>query len=234
MARQAALAAYLTGAEGRQHDILDVGAGTAGTSEYLKRYGTVIAVENNQDALLLASARSVRLTAGDAEALPIHTNSQDILFMLDTLAHKGIRSQERALAEAYRTLRPGGHLLVTVPAFESLWSPYDRAQHFTRRYRRKDIVALLKSQGFHIDRATYLYWLIAPFSFVGRLLEGLLHIDRMELGAFPPWLESLLLKLHLLEARFLGYFELPWGSSIMVRAIKPKQDPAGSHPLRST
>lgn len=233
LARRAAIASYLAGA-GKKYDILDIGAGTAGTSQYLKLYGDVTAVENNQEALLLASQRNVRVTAGDAEALPLHQDAYDIVFMLDTLAHRGISNEERALAEAYRTLRPGGHLIVTAPAYKSLWSPHDDIQHFSRRYTRRQLVQLLESQGFRVDRATYLYWLITPFSFIWRGFERLFYTDRMELGTTPRWIDRFLLKLHLFEAKLLGFFELPWGSSILVRAIKPAPEPPGSHPLRPT
>lgn len=233
LARRAAIAAYLAGAHD-QHEILDIGAGTAGTSEYLKRWGDVTAIENNQEALLLASQRDVRMTAGDAEALPAPAKRYDIVFMLDTLAHRGIRSQERALAEAWRTLRPGGHLIVTVPALPMLKSPHDRVQHLSRRYRKRELIHLLESQGFSIDRATYLYWLMTPLSFLWRFFERFFYVDRTELGEMPAWLRRLALKVHLLEARLLGFFELPWGSNLMIRAKKPAKDPAGSHPLSTT
>jgi hypothetical protein len=146
----------------------------------------------------------------------------DIAFMLDTLAHRGIRSEERALQEAYRALKPGGHLILTAPAFSWLASPHDRLQHLERRYRKARLTALLEGAGFRVDRATYLSWLFLPFSFIGRRIERHLGVDRMDIGTALPFMAKLLLLMHRLEAKLLGFIELPWGSSLMIRAVKPK------------
>ena len=223
LARQAALNAYLTGAENHPYEILDIGCGTAGTSVFLKRYGDVTGVENNQEALLLAANRDVRVMAGDAEALPVRNHTYDVVFMLETLAHRGIKNEQRALQEAYRALKPGGHLMVTVPAFSWLESPHDRLQHIERRYRKARLIALLEEAGFRVDRATYLSWLFLPFSFLGRRIERHLGVDRMDIGTALPLMSRLLLLLHRLEAKLLSFIELPWGSSIMIRAVKPQE-----------
>ena len=85
----------------------------------------------------------------------------DLVLMLDVLEH--IEDDRQALASAYSTLKPGGHLLVTVPALPWLWSRHDEANAHYRRYLPRTLREVLLDAGFQVDTLRYaFFWTVGP------------------------------------------------------------------------
>ena len=93
------------------------------------------------------------LVRGGAERVPLRGAAFDWVLALDVLEH--LKDDAGALAEAARLLKPGGRLVLTVPAWPGLWSEHDVALGHHRRYRRADLVRRVRSAGLEVERTTY-------------------------------------------------------------------------------
>jgi SAM-dependent methyltransferase len=140
--------------------ILDVGCGDGLFFERLERFGRVEGVE--PDASLVSDPRwrdRIRVAAVGEGALP--EAAYDLVVMLDVLEH--IADDRAALGEVRAALRPGGHLLLTVPALQALWSRHDEVNAHHRRYDRRGLARLLGAAGFEVRDVRYFFaWTVAP------------------------------------------------------------------------
>lgn len=140
--------------------LLDVGCGDALFFDALARFGEVDGLE--PDAALLGPSRwreRVRVGALGPDFRP--ERPYDLVLMLDVLEH--IADDRAALAAAFEATRPGGSLLVTVPALPWLWSRHDEANAHHRRYRRRGLAELLGSAGFAVESVRYFFaWTVVP------------------------------------------------------------------------
>ena len=152
--------------------ILDAGCGTGGNAAFLKRYGDVSGVDLAPLALELGRRR---LEGGLARAsvleLPFGDASFDLVCSFDVLYHRDVIGERDALAETLRVLRPGGRLLIRLPAYRWLYSSHDRSVHTRARYTAGDVRALLVGCGFQLERLSYINSLPLPIAVSRRLLE---------------------------------------------------------------
>lgn len=167
-------AAMIGEAYGGQHAlrILDAGCGTGGNLAFLRRYGYVVGLDLAADALAVSATRLPgRLARGSVLALPFSDASFDLVTSFDVLYHRAVPDEGQALRETRRVLRPGGRLLIRLPAYEFLRSKHDRAVHTRRRYTIGEVRALLRDQGFRVERCSYVNSLLFPLPLAQRLLE---------------------------------------------------------------
>ena len=133
--------------------VLDAGCGSGRTLDELQRYGEVPGIELDPEAAQAARAR------GDGEfgsaawrSCRGRTDTFDLITCLDVIEHT---PDDRAtLAELRRVCKQGGWLLVTVPAYQWLWSLHDEANHHYRRYRRATLRAAALAAGWRVERMT--------------------------------------------------------------------------------
>jgi SAM-dependent methyltransferase len=152
--------------------ILDAGCGTCGNALFLQRYGCVTGIDLAPDALEFGGARLPgALARASVLALPFADASFDLVTSFEVLYHRGVPDEAPALAEARRVLRPGGRLLVRLPALELLRGKHDRAVHGRRRYTAAEVRAMLRAQGFVVERLSYVNTLLLPLALAQRLLE---------------------------------------------------------------
>src|SRR5207249_2273884 len=110
--------------DGGELELLDAGCGSGRMMEELGPLANVSGLDSDQHAVDLARSRGCsRVTLGRVEDMPYEAGSFDVVVCLDVLEHTP--DDVRSLAELRRVTRPGGHLVVTVPAYESLWSGHD-------------------------------------------------------------------------------------------------------------
>jgi SAM-dependent methyltransferase len=128
---------------------LDVGCGSAGNTAVLRDAGwQVTGLEYSPAAAALARSRDLPIVRGDARHLPFPDESFDLVMSTDMWEH--IEEDHEVAAEAARVLRPGGRLLVAVPAGMDLWSGHDVALGHVRRYDREGLTALVRSVGLDV------------------------------------------------------------------------------------
>jgi SAM-dependent methyltransferase len=129
----------------------DIGAAAGGNTSVLDSLGwRPLAVEYSETGAALARSRGLRVSRGDAHALPMQDGSLGVVTALDVLEH--LEDDHRAAREFRRVLRPDGVLIVAVPADPALWSAHDDAVGHLRRYEPASLRALLTGAGFDIER----------------------------------------------------------------------------------
>lgn len=217
--------------------ILDAGCGTGGDALFLRRYGQVLGLDFAAEALRLGGERHPgRLTRGSVMALPYADASFDLVTSFDVLYHRGVPDEGAALAEARRVLRPGGRLLIRLPAYEWLRSRHDRQVHTRRRYTAGAARAMLEAAGFAVERSSYALSLLFPLPAAARLLERLTpdagEASAMAIPAAP--LNAALRWPMAVEAAWLGLGgSLPFGLSIVCLARSAAPTTAAPRPTDS-
>jgi dolichyl-phosphate beta-glucosyltransferase len=170
-------------AELRRHGVagpvVDVGAGTGGLLERLRRAGhTVIGVELDPVALHHAARLEPRppLARAVAEAVPVGSASVGAATALDVIEH--LDDDVVALVELGRLVGPSGVVLVAVPAYQWAWSDHDVRLGHRRRYQRSDLRRAAEAADLEVLRCTHFHSWLAPAAWlvrktpVGRLLGG--------------------------------------------------------------
>ncbi len=101
--------------------------------------------------------------------MPFADDSFDLAVSLDVIEH--LEDDLAALRELRRTVAPGGALLVTVPAYQWLWSGHDEINHHHRRYTRRTLQRVAEQAGWSQVRTTYFNSLLLPVAIVLRVLD---------------------------------------------------------------
>jgi SAM-dependent methyltransferase len=208
--------------------ILDAGCGSGRTLVELVDYGRQVSgIELNTDAAELARGRDLgEVRVGRLEELPWDDATFDLITCLDVIEH--VPDDVAALVELRRVARPGGWLLVTVPAYQALWSRHDEANHHYRRYSRASLRGAARSAGWQIERvSSFNTLLLAPAAAV-RLAQRRMrrdNADTNDLDLGPAWLNDVLERPLALEASWLARGRtLPVGLSLLAVLRRP---PAG-------
>lgn len=207
--------------------ILDVGCGTGGNLQMLTRYGQAYGLDINPIAVDLARRRPLpNLMQASGLSLPYPDRSFELVTIFDVLYHRWIISDERAISELYRVLKPGGWLLLTDSALPALWSRHDEVYYARQRYTLDVMRQKLAAVGFEQKVSSYANFLLLPIFLVVRLTMDWFptsagSVDRQ--GTFPEWLNWILTQVRNLEAAWMrrGH-SLPVGSSLVCLARKPQ------------
>ncbi len=205
--------------------ILDLGCGTGGTLQAMRPLGEVWGLDCSRQALEYCRRRGLdRLVQGNFPcALPAAVPAGfDLITALDMLEH--LSDDDGALRHIFRLLRPGGFVLITVPAFAFLWSPHDRANHHLRRYTRRQLSRRLAAAGFRIRKLSYFNFFLFFPAWLRKRCDAWRYGDHpvSHLEALPPpALGQALLALFRLEGWLLRKLSFPFGVSLLAVAEKP-------------
>ena len=210
----------------REKVLVDLGCGTGCFVEQMVQRGyPMIGVDDHQESIVRARALlgEKNFREGSAESFPFESNSVDLITMLDVLEH--LREDRKALDSMYRALKPGGFLLITVPAFHFFWSEWDRSLHHFRRYTSASLLPLLKGAGFEISFWNHINVLAFPIVFLLRRWRewvggGENPLDRPE-NRIPWGPLNRLLEWQFVRAAVQKWIRFPFGVSILVIAKKP-------------
>jgi SAM-dependent methyltransferase len=198
--------------------ILDAGCGSGRNMVELAGHGTVTGLELSETSVCLARAREVgEVIEGSVMEMPLDDDSFDLAASLDVIEH--LQEDLGALRELRRVVTPGGSLLVTVPAYQWLWSGHDEINHHHRRYTRGSLLAVAEQAGWECVRTTYFNSLLLPVAILLRVLDRLntrTTESSLDLWVPPKPLNWLLERPLLLEAALIGRGgRIPAGLSLL-------------------
>lgn len=204
--------------------VLDVGCGTGANAPVLGAGGRfAVGLDRSATPLRLADAErghDVRVRA-DAGALPFADGAFDLVVALDVLEH--LDDDHAAARELLRVLRPGAPLIVFVPALRILWGLQDDVSHHRRRYRRGELVGVIRGAGFRIERTTFFNTLLFPPLLAARLAMRVLPRGdlKSENELNNGFTNAVLGGIFGLEPSILRRVNLPIGVSLACVARRP-------------
>src|SRR5882762_9270247 len=167
---------------GTHEDVLEVGAGTGHTARALREagYGNLSLGEMHTSGLWYAKQYGLeKLYQFDLRSSPF-LDHFDVVALFDVLEHI---SEDGLAVDAIRgMLRPGGRVILTVPAHRWLWSRIDELSSHHRRYTRRGITSLLESAGFEILQSRYFFTALVPGLLARRFLSRKATWETVESG----------------------------------------------------
>ncbi len=216
---------------GSKRMVLDVGSGAGNMAHHLSHYGHVIGLDYNSRPLAVTAQRGLEACQGFGDILPFADGSFDVVALLDTVEH--IADEFGVINECSRVLKPGGKLIVTVPAFMWLWSYNDDINNHERRYTVDELRQKLELCGLTVSRSTYTSFFLFPMVAGIRLLRP--HdpdlesphltededVYQVEMEPIPEPMNTVLHGVGWLEAEMLQRCSLPFGVGVMAIAEKP-------------
>ena len=196
--------------------ILEIGCGTGHNFPVLEKFGSVEALEVDAPARAIASER-LGYPVGDAPLpdLPgVPDASYDLIALLDVLEH--IEGDLAALASIKAKLKPGGRILITVPANEWMWSAHDTVHHHFRRYNPASLRKVAGEAGLKVDLLTHFNTLLFPLAAAVRIAGKLTNREDADDAQPPAPLNAIFTGLFGLERHLIGRVPLPFGVSLAV------------------
>jgi SAM-dependent methyltransferase len=214
--------------------LLDAGCGTGGMLEFLQ--GQIcdlngVGVDSEEEAVRHCHLRGLdTVQMASVEALPYAEAAFDAVLSLDVLYHAGV-SENRALAEMGRVLRPDGLLVLNLPAFDGLRGSHDVAVSGARRYDASEVRSLLEHSSFAVEMIHYWNaWLFLPMLMwrqLSRMKAKQGTVGESDLKLTPAWMNTLLSGVGRVDAGLCRQLRLPFGSSVFAVARKRGQSTGG-------
>lgn len=210
---------------------LEIGCGTGNTLRVLQQAakpGNVVGMDLFFGGLRYARQRGASgVIQADMHQSPFR-RAFDLVTMFDVIEH--LADDVAALRAAGNLLRPGGRLVLTVPALMTLWSYADEFAGHQRRYRREELSNRLRSAGFEPEYVTYYMVAMFPVMWLKRRLAGAIQrrstakdvqeLFAAELRVVPIFNGAMRWVLEK-EARVIGAARtLPFGTSLLAIAAK--------------
>jgi SAM-dependent methyltransferase len=198
--------------------ILDAGCGTGSMAAQLSSLGEVTAMDFSPHALRFCRARNLpRLAAASVNTLPFADAAFNAAVSLDVLCHASVDDRQ-AMRELSRVLRPGGLLVLNLPAYQWLHGRHDLAVQTARRYTRGEVVSLLRGAALEpvwiSPWNTLLFPAAAAVRIAGRWgMRG--REARSDVGPVSPLLNQALKRVLTAERRLMRRKSLPFGLSIL-------------------
>lgn len=208
--------------DGRPSRIAEIGCGTGGNLPALARLGSVVGIEPDLVGAEWARHKSGLEVICDKlpDCLSLPDGEFDAIGMFDVLEH--IEDDRSALTRVRALLRPGGVVLLSVPAFPWLWTSHDESLHHVRRYIRAGLTETIRSSGLVLRFAHYFnFWLFPPVAAL-RLFHRMTGGGPPHDFKLPPTpLNTILERLFRSESRRLaGGRGFPWGVSLLALAAR--------------
>jgi len=193
--------------------LLDVGCGAGLFFDALEPFGQVEGIESDRVAVDQSGRWRSRIHLGDLETFPSR-EPFDLILMLDVLEH--VPRPDTMLRHAATLLGPNGQLLVTVPAFDALWTSHDELNGHVKRYAAGEVRRLLKDADLDVTEARYLFQSLTVPKLLVRIKESLTSPATAVPHVPPSPVNAMLQTWFRCEHAVAGW--LPFGSSVLAVA----------------
>jgi SAM-dependent methyltransferase len=206
--------------------LVDAGCGTGQNLRHFGAWARPLGFDLSPEALRFCRTRGVAVARASVLTLPVRGASVDVVTSFDVIYHGWVESDQEAVRELVRVLRPGGLLVVRVPALMLLWGAHDEAVHSRHRYTARELFDLLEGAGLEVVRVTYCNSVLFPLLALRRTLDRWLSRHGSDVEFLPAPLEWLFLRFLRLEAWLIGLgLRLPVGASVMALGRKAERIP---------
>ena len=202
-----------------KNKILDIGAGTGVVLKVLQDFGETFGIEHSLHAIKYLKDRGLKqIICADAnQSIPFKNDTFTFITCLDVLEH--LEKDVELLNEMVRISKPGGYIIVAVPAFKMFWSQHDIALHHKRRYTKKQLLRILKKIDCQIIKVTYYNIILSLPILAVRKFKTIFHrnkpIQSDVFMNFPNFLNILFGFLYKAEIWCLKFINFPFGVSIL-------------------
>jgi SAM-dependent methyltransferase len=204
----------------RSLKILDAGCGTGAVMKYLLPYGEVTGFDFSTEALRFSRQRGLtRLTQASVLDIPFANQQFDVIVSFDVICETGI-DVSAALQELRRILKPGGLMVLRLPAYDWLRGRHDQATHVEHRFTRGEVARLLQCTGLEPVHLSYANTTLFPLVAVKRLSERVLKSSQSgsDLTLDPGPLNRVFRAILSAEAPLIRSAGLPFGLTVVALA----------------
>lgn len=198
--------------------ILEIGCGTGHNLPMLAAFGTIDAIEIDPAARAIASERLGRpVGAAPLPVLPgVERGAYDLIAVLDVVEH--IEDDVAALKAMAACLKPGGKILITVPAHQWMWSAHDVVNHHHRRYSKASLRKAIRAAGLEPKKLSYFNSLLFPLAAASRVAGRVTGRDDSGDSPPPRIVNTLFEAIFRFERHLVGRVPLSPGVSIITLA----------------
>ena len=203
-------------------EILDWGCGTGRNYFILREFGNVLGVDSSKHYIKINKKKGILnvLQTNDINEFKPEIDF-DLVTNFDVLEH--IKKDKEYLEKVNNLLKTNGYILITVPAYQFIWTKLDQVLGHHRRYNKKEINLLLEKTGYEIIKSSYFFMILSPAFIIVRLFQkyfdksGSLEKNVVNL---PRVINKFFIFLLKLESLLIKFTSLPFGTSIIVLARK--------------
>jgi SAM-dependent methyltransferase len=197
--------------------ILDVGCGNGLFFDRLRAFGEPWGVEVDASLVSADSPHRNRIHIGAFDDSFTAPAPIGLVLMLDVLEH--LQRPVEALRRAAALLAPGGSVLITVPAFQALWTAHDELNQHVVRYTRASLQRVVREAGLVPASLRYLFHWLFPAKLGVRAVEAVARTKPSPATVPSPLLNRILYAWCRVEERGLAWARLPFGTSILAWCV---------------
>ena len=209
------------------YNILDWGCGTGANFKILKKFGTVLGVDASITAINECKSKGINnvlLNNSMDTFQPIELFS--LFTSFDVLEH--IDDDNKFLYGIHKFIKKDSFVLVTVPAYQFLWSSLDEVLGHKRRYNRSELISKFEHNGFYVLKASYFNTILSPIFFLVRLYQKLRNKKNAELDELVtkvhPVINNILKRILMIESEIIQKYNFSFGTSIILLAVPKEND----------
>lgn len=200
--------------------VLDVGCGTGAILAEFTRQYEAYGTDTSPLAIEYCHKRGIENAFHcTLDTFPLSDLRFDLITLLDVIEH--VDDDVEILKQACGRIRQNGHALVTVPAYEFLWSRHDDVNHHKRRYVKSQLIHVLRKSGFTVEMCSYYNTILFPSALVKRMSERYIKTNEDTTLNLPsPIVNNSLQSIFGFERFLLRQFSFPFGLSLVAVARK--------------
>jgi len=209
------------------YNILDWGCGTGANFKILKKFGMVLGVDASKTAIKECKSKGINnvlLNNSMDNFKPIEPF--DLFTSFDVLEH--IQDDNRFLYGIHKFIKKDSFVLVTVPAYQFLWSSLDEVVGHKRRYNRSELISKFENNGFNVLKASYFNTILSPVFFLVRLFQKFHYKRNAELDGLVikvhPVINNILKRILMIESKLIQKYNFSFGTSIILLAVPKEND----------